>query len=211
MQMHQSPIIFKFTKQLKKYLSKMNSQVTNSPTQLEVQLCAPLPHDIARLCTFFDFCDSLCFCLAGFWRLWAWFWRCFCFGLFYRWSSLRTKETNIHHQYIQYIITGTTTRKTTQTGLRVPKRKAIQRLITRSWTEQLNTAMIDIVRHAAVDAVLFHHLSQKMKKTHQKGNRFCLLCCWTLSFSFRWPFCWSLSGSFGCNHRCLRVHRHRRY
>ena len=51
-------------------------------------------YHIAGLGTFFDLCDGLCFCLA-------WFWRCFFFGLFYGWSSLRTsanQRTDIHRK-----------------------------------------------------------------------------------------------------------------
>ena len=98
MQMDQSFAGFQRT--LKRYLLYPSIKITwihKPPTHQhywKVQLCATLPQDIAGLCTFFDLCDGLCFCLA-------WFWRCFFFGLFYGWSSLRTsanQRTDIHRK-----------------------------------------------------------------------------------------------------------------
>ena len=86
------------------------------------------------------------------------------------------------------------------------------RLITRSLQGHGQSKLTRHVRHSIVDAALFQHLSKNEKHTPKpKQLWFCLLCCWALSFSFWWPFRWALAGSFGCNHRCLRVHRHRRY
>ena len=86
------------------------------------------------------------------------------------------------------------------------------RLTTRSLQGHGQSKLTHHVRHSIVDAALFQHLSRKMNNTPEpKQIWFCLLCCWALSFSFWWPFRWALAGSFGCNHRCLRVHRHQRY
>ena len=202
------PIICRFPEDFGKipsisfYQNYLNSQATNCTNTIGKCSYVQLYH-IAGLGTFFDLCDGLCFCLA-------WFWRCFFFGLFYGCGAacehLQTKElTYIENNWDNH--KGNHPDRSERS-----EDKGSIRLITRSLQGHGQSKLTRHVRHAIVDAALFQHLSRKMKNAHQNPNSFGFACsaAGLFPFPFGGPFDGPLPAPFGCNHRCLRVHRHRK-